>query len=54
MVDLGRYKWYQSQALDGVLVRRLFPEGVDMIRCVSKDAGLEGGGFDGVPQYKWY
>ena len=48
-VGLGRYKWYQSQILGNVQVRRLFPEGVDTRRCASKDAGSEGGGFGGGP-----
>ena len=26
-VDLGRYKWYQSQVLDDVSAFSLFPEG---------------------------
>ena len=38
-VDLERYKWYQSQTLDNVSTFLLFPGGVDMRRCVSKDAG---------------
>ena len=40
-VDLGRYKWYQSQTPDDVPTFSLFPEGVDTRRCASKDAGLK-------------
>ena len=43
-VGLGGYKWYQkSQVPSDVPARRLFPERVDMRRCVSKDARLRMG-----------
>ena len=53
-VDLGCYKWYQSQTPDNVrqcvillAVLKvssfsLFPRGVDTRRCASKDAGPKG------------
>ena len=42
-MDLGRYKWYQSQTLDDVLAFSLFLERVDTRRCASKDAGSRTG-----------
>ena len=45
-VDLGRYKWYQSQTPDDVAARRLFPEGGQTRGRVSiRTLGPEGGGF---------
>ena len=43
-MDLGRYKWYQSQTSDNVPTFSLFPEGgVDTRQCASKDVGPQGG-----------
>ena len=38
-MDLGRYKWYQSQTPDDVPAFSLFPEGGRHEACASKDAG---------------
>ena len=48
-VDLGCYKWYQSQTPDDVSAFSVFPQGVDMRRCASKDVGPKEGGFGGDP-----
>ena len=46
-VGLSRCKWYQSQTLGNVPVRRLFLKGVDTRQCASKDARSRRG-FGGV------
>ena len=47
-MDLGHYKWYQSQTPDDVPAFSLFLEGgegggVDTNRCASKDVGPQKG-----------
>ena len=49
LLDLGRYKWYQSQSPDDVSAFSLLPIEVDTRRCACKDDGSRMGVDFDVP-----